>query len=64
MSFESHFAQLQKKHQVLEREIESEMTHPGSDSLHLAELKRKKLQLKDEMTRLRSSDDPRVETVH
>ena len=64
MSFESHFAQLQKKHQILEREIESELTHPSSDTLHLTELKRRKLQLKDEMNRLRNGDDTRDETLH
>jgi hypothetical protein len=58
MSIESHLTKLERKHQALEREIESERTHPSRDSLKLAELKRQKLQLKDEITKLR------VETVH
>ena len=58
MSIESHLTELERRHQALEREIEAERTHPGSDSLRLAELKRRKLLLKDEITKLR------VETVH
>jgi len=40
----------------LKREIRDEWSHPGSDDLKLAELKRRKLQLKDEIERLRRSD--------
>jgi hypothetical protein len=58
MSIESHLTQLERKHEALEREIEAERTHPGGDSLRLAELKRRKLSLKDEITRLQE------ETVH
>jgi len=58
MSIESHLTELERRHQALEREIEAERIHPGSDSLKLAELKRRKLLLKDEITKLR------VETVH
>jgi hypothetical protein len=58
MSIESHLTELERRHQALEREIESERIHPGSDSLKLAELKRRKLLLKDEIEKLRT------ETVH
>lgn len=58
MSIESHLSELERKHQALEREIEAERAHPGRDSLKLAELKRRKLSLKDEMTKLQE------DTVH
>ena len=52
MTIESHVAELERRHQSLEREIEEAMTHPAVDSLAVSELKRKKLQLKDEIARL------------
>jgi hypothetical protein len=58
MSIESHLSELARKHEALEREIEAERTHPGGDSLRLAELKRRKLSLKDEIAKLQE------ETVH
>jgi len=58
MSIQSHLTELERKHEALEREIEAERTHPSSDSLRLVELKRRKLSLKDEITRLQE------ETVH
>lgn len=54
MSIQSHLTELERKHQALEREIESERTHPSSDSLRLAELKRRKLVLKEEIERIRA----------
>jgi hypothetical protein len=55
MTMESHLAELEKRHHALEREIEDAIAHPGSDTLELTELKRKKLQLKDEISRLKSA---------
>ena len=54
MPMEPHLSELEQKHKALEREIETELAHPTGDTLRLTELKRRKLQLKDEMTRLRS----------
>ena len=56
MALHSQLNELERKHQSLEREIQDAMAHPSTDGLKLAELKRKKLQLKDEITKLRSSD--------
>ncbi len=56
MTQQSHLAELERKHQALEREIQDAMSHPGTDDLKLAELKRRKLQLKDEIEKLRCSD--------
>ena len=55
MALQSHLAELERRHQALEKEIEKEGVQPGHDDLRLAELKRKKLQLKDEIERLRHS---------
>ncbi|MBB3971739.1 YdcH family protein [Hansschlegelia beijingensis] len=54
MSIESHIAELEKKHQAIEREIEIELTRPSTDDVRVASLKRKKLRIKDEMMRLQS----------
>lgn len=52
MSLQGHVAELSRRHQSLEKQIEVERLRPARDSLRLVELKRKKLQLKDEMERL------------
>jgi hypothetical protein len=59
MSVQANLADLKQQHRALEREIEDALTHPGADDLKLAELKRRKLLLKDEITRL-----SQTETVH
>ena len=53
MSMQSHLTELERKHQALEEEITECLTHPGVDDLKIAELKRKKLLVKDEIERLR-----------
>jgi hypothetical protein len=53
MSIQSHLAELEKRHQALENEINDALTHPSTDGLKIAELKRRKLQVKDEIARLR-----------
>ena len=55
MAIESHLAELEKKHQALEAEITEALTHPSTDDLQIAELKRKKLQVKDEIARLKQA---------
>ena len=52
MAIESHLAELEKRHQALKAEINDALNHPSTDDLQLLELKRKKLLLKDEITRL------------
>jgi hypothetical protein len=52
---ETHLAELEKRHQALEREIEDALRHPGIDTLALTELKRRKLSLKDEIEKLKQS---------
>jgi hypothetical protein len=53
MGIQSHLAELERRHQALEEEINEALTHPSTDDLKIAELKRRKLQVKDEITRLR-----------
>jgi hypothetical protein len=55
MSMQSHLAELEKKHEALEAEINECLTHPAVDDLKIVELKRKKLQVKDEIERLRKN---------
>jgi len=60
MSMQSHLAELEKRHQALEQELADALAHPSSDDLQVAELKRRKLQLKDEIARLRSETGANV----
>ena len=60
MSMQSHLAELEKRHQALEQEINDAVLHPSTDDLRIAELKRKKLLVKDEITRLRTNDSVSV----
>jgi hypothetical protein len=53
MALQSHLAELERRHQALEKQIEHEALRPGADDLRLAELKRRKLQLKDEIEKIR-----------
>lgn len=52
MTTEGHIAALERRHQDLERKIETELQHVSKDSLLIGELKRKKLEVKDELSRL------------
>ncbi len=53
MAIESHLAELEKRHQALEQEINDALAHPSVDGLQIVELKRRKLHVKDEIERLR-----------
>ena len=55
MTIEAHLATLEKKHGVLEQELHSALCQPSSPDQHIAEIKRRKLRLKDEIEKLRSS---------
>lgn len=51
MTTEGHIAALERRHQELERKIEVEMAHLSHDDLLIAALKRRKLEVKDELTK-------------
>ena len=53
MAIQSHLAELERRHQALELEISEALSHPSTDGLKIAELKRKKLHVKDEIARLK-----------
>jgi hypothetical protein len=53
MAIESHLAELERRHQALEQEISEALSHPSIDGLKIAELKRRKLHVKDEIARLK-----------
>jgi hypothetical protein len=61
MSLQTHLFELERKHRALEDAIASAQAKPSTDDLTLAELKRKKLQLKDEINRLKIQVAP---TIH
>ena len=56
MTTEGHIAALERRHQELERQIEVEMGHLSKDDLLIAGLKRKKLEVKDELSKQMSVD--------
>ena len=53
MSLQSHIAELARRHQALDKEIQVVKASHAVDDLRVIELKRKKLVLKDEMEKLR-----------
>lgn len=54
MAIHAHLVELEKRHRALEDEIADAQSHPSEDGLRIAELKRRKLQVKDEITRLQN----------
>lgn len=61
MSMQAHVTELERRHQALDKEIRDETARPASDEARIADLKRKKLLLKDEITRLKF---PKGDTLH
>jgi hypothetical protein len=61
MSIQSHLAELERRHQALEDELAEALAHPSTDDLTIAKLKRRKLQVRDEIERLRQEAP---QTVH
>ena len=53
MAIESHLAELERRHRALEQEICEALDHPSTDDLKIAELKRRQLHVKDEISRLK-----------
>jgi hypothetical protein len=52
MSLGAHLEQLKKKHEHLSERVERAQRSPGVDDLDVRELKKEKLRLKEEITRL------------
>ncbi len=62
MSMHNHLIELERRHHALEKQIQSALVHPSSEPLQIAELKRKKLLVKDEIEKLRAKSQS--QTVH
>jgi hypothetical protein len=53
MAIEAHLVELERKHRTLENQLHDALTHLSTDNLWIAELKRRKLMVKDEIERLK-----------
>ncbi|MEP1231063.1 MAG: YdcH family protein [Litorimonas sp.] len=49
MAISAHLEQLQNKHAELDKRIHNELRHPIPDTLRLAQLKKEKLRLKEQI---------------
>ncbi|SMY06854.1 YdcH family protein [Flavimaricola marinus] len=52
MSVTSHIEELKKKHQTLSEAVEVAQRNPGTNDLEIAKMKKQKLHIKEEITRL------------
>jgi hypothetical protein len=52
MALSSHLQELKRKHQVLSDAVEEAQRAPGSNDLEIADMKKQKLRLKEEIERL------------
>ena len=52
MTIASHLQELRRKHEHLSELVEREQRSPASDALRIAEIKKEKLKIKEEFTRL------------
>lgn len=52
MTVSTHVQELRRKHQTLSEQVEQAQRSPATDPLKIAELKKKKLRLKEEISRL------------
>ena len=52
MTIQARVAELEQRHHALEKKIAEALKHKSTDDLEIVELKRQKLQLKDEIERL------------
>lgn len=55
MTVASHIAELKRKHEHLSTVVEQAQRAPGTDDLQIAELKKQKLKIKEEISRLQSA---------
>jgi hypothetical protein len=59
MTSSPHLDQIERKYQSLKDQISEARQHPSISDLELAEMKRQKLHLKDELEKLRHSESAR-----
>jgi len=53
MATPTQLAELEQRHRALDDEIAEALQHPSTDHFKVAELKRRKLQVKDQIARLK-----------
>lgn len=56
MSMQTNLSDLEQRHRALEQELNEALAHPSIDNLKIVELKRRKLQVKDEIVRLQQAE--------
>lgn len=54
MSLDGHLTTLQQKHAALEAELEAANLRPATTDTEIRDMKRRKLQIKDQIERLRT----------
>jgi hypothetical protein len=52
MTVQSHVVELQRKHDILDKSLLQEEMHTSRDTLKIADLKRQKLRIKEEIEQL------------
>ena len=52
MTIASHLQELRRKHEALSTQVEQAQRQPATDALKIAEMKKQKLRIKEEITRL------------
>ena len=62
IALQAHLVELERKHKILENELHEALVHLSTDDLQIAELKRRKLMVKDEIERLKQHTAS--ETLH
>lgn len=56
MSLSGHLDELSQKHRVLEQKLQEVLTHPSASDEEVANIKREKLKIKDQIQRLTSKE--------
>ena len=54
MSLTGHLEELRRKHQTLSEAVEAAQRGPAADDLEIARMKKQKLMIKEEITRLQA----------
>jgi hypothetical protein len=55
MSIQEHLVELEAQHRALENQLSDALKHRSTDDTKIAELKRRKLHVKDEIARMQAS---------
>ncbi len=63
MAIESRIKELTNRHRDLDNEINQEFKNPSCDDLHLANLKKKKLKIKEEIESLIIKIETNVKSI-